>query len=632
MKSEAWDRFFERAILALVLAILVFAPLAFAAVHTQYFLVVQALAMGVLFLWVVRMVLTPEIKFFWPPICWAVLAFALYAIARYFTTDIEYVARMEMVQTLLYALLFFAIVNNLTSKESANAVALTLVFLAAAISCFAVWQYATHSNRVWNLISPYPGRASGTYISPNDFSCFLEMLLPLALAFFLTGRIRAITRVFLAYAALAMGAGLVVTFSRGGWVAATVGILGLLIVLLGHRKHRLAAFFLLVVMLAGGGIFVTKYLSHTFSYIQRVQGMEEKPPNDLEWRVPMWQAADKMWMDHFWFGVGPAHYDYRFGQYRPYVVQARPDRAHNDYVNLLADWGTVGGIIVACGMLFFAAGLPKTWKAVWPDEHDLSRGMSNRFAFYIGGTAALLALAVHSVMDFNLHIPANALLGVSLLALLTAQLRSATGNYRFGAGLPAKIVVMVVLVGAVMYFGFQGSRRWQEYRWLARDDSDLPLLTRAALLEKAFAVEPKNFDNAYNIGEFYRIQSFQGGQGYEALAQKAMEWYQRSMKLDPYDAYNYLGYGMCLDWLERHEDSETYYSQAEALDPNNYFIVANIGWHYVQAGDYPAARVCLERSIRLQWSDNVIGHSYWDIVQNKLAEDASGQAVLLPGY
>jgi Flp pilus assembly protein TadD len=100
------------------------------------------------------------------------------------------------------------------------------------------------------------------------------------------------------------------------------------------------------------------------------------------------------------------------------------------------------------------------------------------------------------------------------------------------------------------------------------------------------------------------------------------------MKLDRFDGYDDLGYGMCLDWLDQHDEAEAYYSRAEALDPNGYFTVANIGWHYVQAGDYAAARVCLARSIRLGTGENPIASSYWDIVEDRLVQQASGQPLL----
>lgn len=632
MNPETLDRFFERAILAVVLATLVFAPLAMGAVGTQEFLVVQALVMAVMFLWALRIIVGGKILLFWPPLCWAVVAFALYAIARYLTADIEYVARFEMIQTLLYAFLFFAIVNNLASKESSLVIALALAFLAAAISCYAIWQFMARSNQVWNLISPYAGRASGTYISPNNFACFLEMILPLTVAFLLVGRVRPLTRIFLGYAALAMAGGLAVTFSRGGWAAAAGGILVLLAVLMCCRQHRLPAFLLLVLLLAGGTVFVTKYLSKTLGYVSRIEAVENNSI-ELGYRGEMWKAAEEMWEDHFWFGVGPAHYDYRFRQYRPGSVQGRPDRAHNDYLNLLADWGATGGIIVVSGMLIFGSSLARTWKGICPDKRDFGRGMSNRLAFFLGASAALLALAIHSVGDFNLHIPANAILGVCLLALLSGQLRLASSSCEFDASASVKVLLVALLVAGISYFGFQGYCRAEELAWQTRAaNADLPVLDRADLLKKAFAVEPKNFETTYQIGELYRIQSFQGGADYESLAQDAMQWYSRGMKLDPYEGFNFIGYGMCLDWLSRHDEAGTYFSRAEMLDPNGYYTIANIGWHYLQTGDYPAARACFTRSERLQWNDNTMAFSYLEIIQNKLVQNASGQAQLSPGF
>ena len=100
MNREAIDTWCEWGILGLVLAILVFAPLATGAVLESQFLVVEALTVGVMLLWIVRLWLAPKPRLLWPPICWAVAAFAAYAVGRYLKADIEYVARQEMIQVL----------------------------------------------------------------------------------------------------------------------------------------------------------------------------------------------------------------------------------------------------------------------------------------------------------------------------------------------------------------------------------------------------------------------------------------------------------------------------------------------------------------------------------------------------
>jgi len=408
-------------------------------------------------------------------------------------------------------------------------------------------------------------------------------------------------------------------------------LLGILIV---NRHHRLPAFLLLVVLIGGGVIFATKYLTRTATFIQREKssGMEVGHI-ELELRGDLWLAAAQMWRDNFWWGAGPAHYNYRFPAYRSERVQAQPDRAHNDYLNLLADWGTTGGIIALAGMAIFGAGLWQTRKHVRRVEKEFKSGFSNRFAFFLGAAAGLLALAVHSVVDFNLHIPANALVGVTLLALLSSNLRFATEKFWLNIRLPLKIFTTLALAAGIFYLSVQEIRHARETVWLARAEP-LPNFSPelAAALEKAFAAEPQNFETAYAIGECYRTQSFDGGDNYESLAKTAMDWFSRGMKLNPYDSYNYLSYGMCLDWLERHDEAEPYFNRADALDPNSYFIAANIGWHYVQAGDYAAARPWLTRSLRLQPLENQIAQSYLELVEQKLIENASGKNNLPAGF
>ena len=628
MNREVLDTFCGRGILALVLAILVFAPLAMGAVDAWAFLVIQGLTIGVLLLWALRLWISRKPQLLWPPLCWAMLAFVIYAVARYLTADIEYVARQELIQILVCAFLFFAVVNNLYRQEVSQIISFTMIFVATGISAWAVIQFFTHSNRVWDFISPYAGRGTGTFISPNNLAGFLEILLPLATAYVLAGRMKPVTRILLGYAALVMAAGLVVTFSRGGWVAAAVGTLAVPVVLLGHRNHRIPALVLLAILLGGGAVTAKKLLPRTVSYFQRVEGTFNNGQVKLDARGDMWRAAEQMWLDHFWQGVGPGHYNYRFREYRPATLQEQPDRVHNDYLNLLADWGALGGIIAMAGMAAFAAGLWQAQNRVRRAESDFGRGTSNRFAFFLGASGGLLALAVHSFVDFNLHIPSNAILGVTLLALLTSNLRFATERFWLNLRLALKIPVTFALAGGIFYLAAQGWRRGVETFWLARAQSPaLQVLDRAALLEKAFDAEPENFQTAYNIGEAWRIQSFDGGFDYRKQAETAMQWYARGMRLNRFDGYNYLRTGMCDDWLERHAESEQFYSAAEALDPNGYFTVANIGWHYFQTGDYAAAREWLERSLQLKSSDNGIARTYLDLANQKLAEAASGKPV-----
>lgn len=86
---------------------------------------------------------------------------------------------------------------------------------------------------------------------------------------------------------------------------------------------------------------------------------------------------------------------------------------------------------------------------------------------------------------------------------------------------------------------------------------------------------------------------------------------------------------MCLDWIGRSSESWPKYSRAEELDPNGYFNVAHIGWHFVQINDYAAARPWFERSIRLEpdVSKNPIAHSYLAICNRRLLDHATDDSL-----
>ncbi len=216
---------------------------------------------------------------------------------------------------------------------------------------------------------------------------------------------------------------------------------------------------------------------------------------------------------------------------------------------------------------------------------------------------------------------------------MSSNLRFATQGSWLKLSPSGKTFATVALVLGLTVLGWQEWRRGHESFWLARAEQ-LPNFSaeRVAAWKKAFAAEPNNFDTAYAIGECYRTQSFDGGDDYAALAKNAMDWYARGMKLNPHDGYNYLRTGMCLDWLDRHTDAEPYFNRADALDPNGYYTADNIGWHYVQSGDYAAARSWFQRSLRLEWNDNPIARNYLDVIEQKLVQQTAGANALPAGF
>ena len=110
------------------------------------------------------------------------------------------------------------------------------------------------------------------------------------------------------------------------------------------------------------------------------------------------------------------------------------------------------------------------------------------------------------------------------------------------------------------------------------------------------------------------------GDDYRPLASTALDWFQRAKELNPYYAYAFMRYGMCLHWLGRHDEAASSFQRALQLDPNGYYTVAHQGWHCVQLGDWEKARQWFEKSLALKPTDNPIASSYLDIANRRLQE------------
>jgi O-antigen ligase len=616
MDREKIDRWCEKGILGLILGILIFAPLDFGAVRPLDFLVIQAVTVAILVLWILRFWISPRPVFFWPPICWAVLVFVAYAIFRYTTAPVEYAARMELIRVFTYAFLFVAIVNNLARQEFAQATAVVLVILAFALSIFSIYQFFSHDAVVWTMVKPegYAMRGSGTFINPNNFAGFLEMILPMGLALTLLSRLSYATRIALFYASLVIVIGLGSTLSRGGWLATGLMLAAFLITLLFQREFRLRSTIILaILLLLGIGVVARTYQSKR-RFEQLVEAGSKKDD-----RLKYWKSAIEIWKENIWLGAGPAHYDIRYRQYRPANLQDRPEFVHNDYLNTLADWGIAGLTIIVAFLVIFYIGVFKMWRFVRRTSNDFGAKSSNKAAFVFGGAFGVLAIVFHSALDFNMHIPANAILAITLVALVTTYVRFATESYWSSLGVARKFIFTFIGLAGIFYLIEQGIRSEREQVLLSRaaqlnDASDEKLQA----LKNAFAIEPKNFETAYDIGELIRSRAFLGNSGYELVAQKAMDWFQRSIQLNPFFPFAYIGNGMCLDWLGKNSEAEKYFSKAKNLDPNGYYTTAYQGWHQFQMENYAEAKKLFERSEKLM--PNAFSESYLDIIEQKMSE------------
>ncbi|MFO7985494.1 MAG: O-antigen ligase family protein, partial [Desulfatiglandaceae bacterium] len=264
------------------------------------------------------------------------------------------------------------------------------------------WYDYSHLKRGTDIVS-------STYVNPNHFAGYLEMVIPLALGLFLLD-FRGGKLILLSYLTLILLTGLIISLSRGGWVSATAGLAFMAFALLispFFEKKKL--------LLSGiGGAFLLSLIVLTNQAVVKeiLTVTEGKEDTSLTSRVNVWGKTVDMTLERPVLGSGPGTFSTRFTQYQPPGIVGRYTMAHNDYLHFISETGLVLVPIIAWMIIvFYRKGFHKL-----KHPSRLVRGTT------LGAMSGVTAILVHSIFDFNLHIPANALLFTVLTAMVVSPI------------------------------------------------------------------------------------------------------------------------------------------------------------------------------------------------------------------
>ena len=268
----------------------------------------------------------------------------------------------------------------------------------------------------------YREKATGTFINRNHLAGYLEMSLALGIGFLLAqsqryhGSLRQRLRqlidtllspkVLLRLLLAVMVIALVLSRSRMGNSAffASLMIAGGLALLLMKNKSRSTTILLsslLVIDIAIVG---------TFFGVEKVAERLQNTVSEKENRDEMSRDTFAMWRQQPLLGIGAGSFEYTYSHYRSADVTTRKliGQAHNDYLQFLAEYG-IGGfvalLIATCWCFWWGL------VAMRKRRSDLYKGMG------FASTMGITAIAIHSAVDFNLQIPANAFMFVFLLSI-----------------------------------------------------------------------------------------------------------------------------------------------------------------------------------------------------------------------
>ncbi|HUJ00432.1 MAG TPA: O-antigen ligase family protein [Usitatibacter sp.] len=336
---------------------------------------------------------------------------------------------VSLYKSLAYAAVYFLALALMSRRSRIRTLARVLVYAAVANAVYAVLLHLADVNEDWFGTTIAQGdSASGTYANRNHFAGFLEMSLAIGIGLLIAGLSdrRADTwkrllrhtidwilspKMILRLALCILVIALTTTHSRMGNTAFFSSLLIAGAIGIALSRHATRNTVILLVSLVAIDLFI---VGSWFGVERLAQRLEQTTAQDVQQREEPSAYTLPLIRDYAVFGSGPGSFHVAFPRYRPPSVVNFFDYTHNDYVQFASESGIAGFLILGA---FVALALGAALVAQWKRRDPLMRGMS--FACIMGVTSIL----IHSWVDFNLQIPANASLFMVMLALGWISLR-----------------------------------------------------------------------------------------------------------------------------------------------------------------------------------------------------------------
>jgi len=421
---------FEKIIFYALLLLLALTPLPYGAVETWSIALWEICVFAVTLMWAAQAVIEGRLKIMANPLALPMIALLVVAIVQilpmasggerqtisydaYVTSQVA----IKIFASICFFLLFSTFVNDNDRRYLAVNVIIAMCVLIALIG---IGQFYS-GNVLWQR-----GKF-GPFVNRNHFAGFLEMGVGLAGGLIIGRVVKQLMLAVYASCALALCAGVALSASRGGALALAAEITFLAIVaipnFISSRKSKhsdhpgragillrsAAALVLGFAALAGATLLVGS--EGLIQNISQTQGEleDELPASERFSRRNIWSSTSQLIKDHPYMGVGLGAYQFAYTRYDQSSGAQRVEQSHNDYLQIVADAGLVGGLIaLVFVILLFALG----FSAAQTQNRE-------KRAITLGALAGCFAIAVHSFVEFNLQITSNAQLFLALAALAT---------------------------------------------------------------------------------------------------------------------------------------------------------------------------------------------------------------------
>ena len=498
-----------------------------------------------------------------------------YIIIRALTSPIPYAARLDL-YSVLAALTVYGLTIMLTSPRHRMVLIVSLMALAVVHVLIGVIQFNRGNN--FMLIPflqrvDYGHRASGFFVCPNHLAGLLEVLGIFGVSICCWSRWPVWSKLLVAYLTCVCYAGVALTGSRGGYlsVAASLIVFAILslIVLRSGGSHLMWRFGLTGLVALAAVLAAVALLFHQSFVLSERAGNIVDTQN---MRFQLWHAAVQQWKLQPVTGTGSGTYRFYGREFRTEEMQMDPNDVHNDYLHLLCEYGVVG----ALGFLFFFfAHLRQGLRGfAYFGPRRVATGdslLSDRLALNIGAISAIAAYVVHSAVDFNLHIPANALLLAFVFGLVAnpgIKLSSRTAR-PFVNVIPkvaiALLAVILLVQSSRLFFG----EYYAEYaRTALRDEKPSAAISFA---QRALVHEKQNPDIYFYLGRGLMAVAHQKKRPEERAPfyEGALAAFEEANRLAPLDGTYPLELACTYDEAGRFAEAEPMYALARSRDPRS---------------------------------------------------------------
>jgi O-antigen ligase len=417
-----------------LLVTIVFTALAHGAVESWSVAVFGGLVIALLVIWASKAFKEKQLVIVVPEAAWPLAALLLYAMIQSLaftksdgqmvslSMDVEATRSALPVVFFLFAAFLLA-VNFLHTPERLKQGVSFLIFYGFGLALFALLQYFTWNGRIYWL-RPTEFTAFGPFVNRNHFAGYMEMLIPLPVALMVARAIGKEMWPMYGFLAALMSLAVILSLSRGGMVSVLMSLVFLAIAKSRLRRNarkretRGSALWLwlkglggiaaLSLVLVAGVVWLgaEPVLNRLGRSIEQLQTSE---PESAVSRSGIWRDTGKLIQAHLIFGVGLGAYETVFPAYSLNTIEMVVTHAHNDYLQILADCGLIGGVI---GLWFLVAIFRAVWQGLKSPDGFLA-------ALALGAGAGIFAMLLHSLFDFNLQIPSNALLFLTLCAMVS---------------------------------------------------------------------------------------------------------------------------------------------------------------------------------------------------------------------